>query len=236
MMDKFFLPGTDKQLKLLLSHFDVNGKDVLVIGAGCESIAKIIKDNNANTVVIIVEDNDSLLTSRLLLANVKSISVRMMEFDNTDFASQKFDLVYAQASISNSKRNKILREIKRILKPDGFLCVGESVSLKKSIPQFVKDIWKFSGIVPLGVDEAEKFYRENNFKVFNEFDLSSTLKEFYQSGKEFLKGGTELLTDKEKSYYKKVLNQISHESNVYLKLGGYEYIGFRMFLLKKGKE
>ena len=236
MIDKFFLPGTDKQLKLLLSHFDVNEKDVLIIGAGSESIAKIIKDNNANSVIVLVEDSDSLLTSRLLLANVKSIGVRMMEFDNTDFLDQKFDLVYAQASISNSKRNKIIKEIKRILKPDGFLCVGENISLKKSIPKFVKDIWESSGIAPLDVDEAEKFYKEKNFKVFNEFDLSFTLKEFYQSGKEFLEREMALLSEKEKSYYKKVLNQISHESNVYLKLGGNEYIGFRMFLLKKGKE
>ncbi len=231
-----FLPGTDKQLKLLLSHYDVKGKDVLVMGTGSESIAKSILDNNANSVMVIVEDNDSLLASRLILAPVHNINVRMMEFDNTDFITPKFDLVYAQASISNSRRNKIIKEIKKILKPEGFLCVGESISMKRDAPVFVKDIWDSAGIVPLQIDEAEKYYKDRKFKVFNEFDLTSTLKEFYLAGKDLKEEGEMSLSENEKSYYKKLLKQISHESNAYLKLGGDEYMGFRMFILKKGHE
>ena len=41
------------------------------------------------------------------------------------------------------------------------------------------------------------------------------------------------LTDKEKSFYKKLLSKISHESNAYLKLGADRYIGFKMLILKK---
>lgn len=236
MNNQIFLPGTGKQLELLLSHFDVSGKDVLIVGAGSEAIAKSIKGNGAESVIIIVEDNDSLFSSRLILSGGKSVSVRMMEFDNTDFIGEKFDLIYAQASISNSRRNKIVKEIKRILKPDGLLCVGENVSLKKDVPQFVKDIWNNSGIVPLFAEDAGKYYRDKSFIVNNEFDLTSTLKEFYQTGRRLLDENAGSLAENEKSYYKKIMKQISHESNAYLKLGGDAYMSFRMFLLKKGKE
>ena len=47
----------------------------------------------------------------------------MMDFDNTDFNAEEFDLVYAQASISLLNRNKIVKEIKRILETRwNFVC------------------------------------------------------------------------------------------------------------------
>ena len=50
-----------------------------------------------------------------------------------------------------------------------------------------------------------------------------------------LKNTKEDLPENEKSYYKKLLNQISHESNVYLKLGGDKYLGFYALILQKGE-
>ena len=236
MNNKIFLPGTDKQLKMLLSHLDITGMTVLVIGTGSEEIAALLKEKGADSVIIIVEDNDSLLYSRLILSRAQGIQVRMMEFDNTDFLSPKFDLVYAQASISNKRRNKIVKEIKRILKPEGYLCVGENINISSPVPAFVQDIWDTSSIIPLTLEDADKYYRERNFKVYNEFDLSSTLNEFYKMGKYLLEDNVDSFTDNEKSYYKKILKQINHESNIYLKLGGDAYMGFRMFILRKGKE
>jgi hypothetical protein len=49
-----------------------------------------------------------------------------------------------------------------------------------------------------------------------------------------LKQAIETLTEKEKSYYKKLLNKISHESNAYLKLGADKYIGYKLLILKLG--
>jgi DNA-directed RNA polymerase subunit N (RpoN/RPB10) len=47
-----------------------------------------------------------------------------------------------------------------------------------------------------------------------------------------LKANINNLSGQEKSYYKKLLNKISHESNAYLKLGADKYIGFKMLILK----
>ncbi len=234
MNTKFFLPGTDQQQKILLSNIDVKGFTILVIGSGSEEIAERFISENASKITLITDDDNSLFKARLQLSNVREINIKLMEFDNTDFANSYFDLIYAQASISNKKRAKIINEVKRILKPGGYFCVGENVSLTKSPPQFVDDVWKSSNIFPLFADELKKYYEEKGFKVIHEHDLSKTLTDFYTQSSILLKEKADILSDQEKSFYKKMLKQISHESNVYLKLGGNAHIGFKTLILKKG--
>ena len=82
-------------------------------------------------------------------------------------------------------------------------------------------------------DELEKYYLNKNFSLVYEQDLSYTLKDFYLYGINQLKDKIHSLSENEKSYYKKVLNKISHEANAYLKLGGNKHMGFKMLILKK---
>jgi ubiquinone/menaquinone biosynthesis C-methylase UbiE len=231
--DKIFLPGTDKQLKIFLKTIDLKEKNALVIGSGCEEIAKIIAEASSSPVNMIVEDHNSLLNARLALSGPPIISVKLMDFESTDFKNESFDITYAQASISNLRRNKIIKEIKRILKPSGVFCVGENVNLRKEIPSFVKDIWESANISPLFIDDLNKYYQERNLKILFEEDLSDTLKDFYSLSAELLKEKTGSLTEQEKSYHKKLLKKISHESNAYIKLGGDKFMGFKMLIMEK---
>lgn len=227
-----FLPGGFKQFRILKSKFIISGKSVLVIGAGSEKIAEKIIDSGASSVKMIVNDFESLINSRLNLSKESEIVLEMMEYDNTDFSDNVYDLVYAQGSISSANRSKIIKEIKRILKADGVLCVGEMTSLRKEYPVFIKDIFESSEIVPLSNESCSTFYTQRNFSVILEQDLSSSLKSFYENAASSLEKSIEKFTDIEKSYYKKLLNKISHESNAYLKLGADKYIGFKMLILK----
>ncbi len=227
-----FLPAGFKQFRILKSKFIISGKNVLVIGAGSEKIAEKMIDSGAVSVKMIVNDFDSLMNARLNLSKESIIVLEMMEYDNTDFGDKEVDLVYAQGSISSSNRSKIIREIKRILKADGVLCVGEITSLKNEYPVFIKDIFESSEIHPLQNDSCSTYYTDRNFSVLHEQDLSSSLKSFYENASSSLETSIEKLTDTEKSYYKKLLNKISHESNAYLKLGANKYIGFKMLILK----
>jgi oligoribonuclease NrnB/cAMP/cGMP phosphodiesterase (DHH superfamily) len=111
--------------------------------------------------------------------------------------------------------------------------VSEITALTKQYPQFVKDIFESSDILPLNHNECAKYYEERNFSVLYEDDLSSSLKNYYENAANQLKETIETLTEKEKSYYKKLLNKISHESNAYLKLGADKFIGLKMLILKK---
>ena len=177
MNENYFLPGTGKQLDFLIENLDVKGLSILIMGNGCEEISQKLLAKGALKVIIIVEDNDSLLSSRLLLSS-SGISVRLMDFDNTDFRGSEFDIVYAQASVSSKKRNKITKEVYRILKEGGFYCVGEVTSLTKTPPKFITDLWQNSGVSPLHLEEQEQFYTGKNFNLVKSEDLSYTLKDF----------------------------------------------------------
>jgi hypothetical protein len=77
------------------------------------------------------------------------------------------------------------------------------------------------------------YYNAKHFNVVNVSDLSSKLKEFYATSKKLLNEKIDYLTEQEKIYYKKLLKRISHESNVYLNLGGNDYMGFSSIMLRK---
>jgi SAM-dependent methyltransferase len=228
-----FLPGGFKQFRILKTKYVLNDKNVLVFGSGSEKIAEKMIETGATSATMIVNDYDSLINARLNLIKDSKVLVKMMDFDNTDFDTEVFDLVYAQASISLLNRNKIIKEIKRILKPEATLCVGEITALTNDFPPFVKNIFDASDILALVNDQCGTYYTERNFTVLYEEDLSSSLQSFYEHTAQELDDKIYKLTDKEKSYYKKLLNKISHESNAYLKLGADRYIGFKMLILKK---
>lgn len=228
-----FLPGGFKQFRILKSKYILDEKNVLIIGSGSEKIAEKMIESGTASVKIIVNDYDSLINSRLNLNKESNISVKMMDFDNTDFMLEEFDLIYAQASVSLTNRNKIVKEIKRILKPGAVFCVGEITTLARDYPPFVKNIFEASDILPLLNESCKSYYEERKFSVLYEEDLTTSLQSFYENTFGELEKNIKDLTDKEKSYYKKLLNKISHESNAYLKLGADKFIGFRMLILKK---
>ena len=229
------LPGLGEQLEFFKKNITTKPKSILVIGSSSEIPAvELSKSFNAN-VQIIVEDYESLLSSKVILNNISNVEVKMMNYESTDFSNGQFDLIYAQASISLINRNKIVKEIKRILKTNGYLCVGEITVFEKEVPRFVTDIFDSTNQLPLYVNDLDKYYLDRKFKIHGKKNLTQTLKGFYSESAAMLKNTKEDLPENEKSYYKKLLNQISHESNVYLKLGGDKYLGFYALILQKGE-
>jgi SAM-dependent methyltransferase len=227
------LPGLNKQFNFLKNNLKISPESVLVIGSGSEAASSLITNQYSCKLDLIVQDYESLINSKMILSNDANINVSLMDYEVTDFASESFDLIYAQASISLINRNKIIKELKRILKPERYICIGEIVSLKKEIPLFVKDIFDAAGLLPLFVEEIEKYYSERKLALISQQDFSNTLAEYYTQYSKQLNNTKYDLTDSEKSYYKKLLNKISHESNAYLKLGGDKFVGFVSLFLQK---
>jgi sarcosine/dimethylglycine N-methyltransferase len=228
------LPGLNRQVRFLIQK--LNGKslpNVLVIGSFSELVANKIVNKFGSNVEIIVEDYESLINSKYKIRNSPNINVKMMSYDSTDYPIGHFDLVYAQASISLTKRNKIIKEIKRILKPGGYFCVGEIVSLEKNVPRFVQDIYDNSDLLPLFSNDLEKYYAERKFSIIAKENLSSTLRDYFSVSIENYNNIADKLESGEKSFYKKVINKIKHESNAYLKLGADKYIGLIAMIMTK---
>lgn len=225
-IEQIHLPGSDSQLRYTLGNVEIKEKKVLIVGSGSEVIAKEFLQSGAQVVELIVEDYDSLLNSKLVLDKIDAINPKMMEFEITDFNQDTFDIIYAQASISGGQRNKIIKELKRILKNEGLLIVGEIVILEKPVPQFVQDLFDDSDLEPLFVDEIKDYYKQRNFEIRDILDYSKTLKDYYSANLKKLSASVKELTDNEKSYHKKLLNQISHQSKAYLRQGADKFIGF----------
>jgi ubiquinone/menaquinone biosynthesis C-methylase UbiE len=155
-----------------------------------------------------------------------------MDFEITDYTNSRFDIVYSQGGIPDSRRNKIIKEIKRILKPEGIFCAGEMILFNNEVPQFIENIFESSDLSLFTAHELNKYYIERKFEIVEQLDLSSTLKNYYNTLKTNLEKKIFELEEREKSYYKKLLNRISHEANVYLNQGGDKHIGFQTLILK----
>jgi ubiquinone/menaquinone biosynthesis C-methylase UbiE len=200
----------------------------LILGPGCESIAVRFLEHFGE-VIIIVNDYDWLMQSKMKLKDQEQIKIKMMDYAHTDFEQDYFDLIYAQGSISVPDRKEILKEIKRILKTDGVFCTGEIVSLKEPVPAFVKDIWERSGLEPLSSSDIINYFTGKGFMIIREQDLSHTLKDFYQN----IRNTFANTSKKEKEENKKFYSEIKHESDVFLKLGGDKYMGFTSLIMRK---
>jgi ubiquinone/menaquinone biosynthesis C-methylase UbiE len=225
--DQLLLPGGNKQFEHFLSKKFPAGENALVIGSGCEKFASELLLSYKN-VAIIVNDYDSLLHSKLLV-NDNIFKVRMMDYSHTDFNSEFFDFVYAQASLSIPNKKNIVKELRRILKNDGILCTGEIISLKQPVPAFVKDIWEQGGLEPPASSEIQNYFTGKGFEIISEEDLSFTLRDFYEKIRyKVSKTGKE-----DKMLNKKLFTRMKHEANVYLKLGGDKYIGFKSLIMRK---
>jgi ubiquinone/menaquinone biosynthesis C-methylase UbiE len=175
---QILLPGLAKQIEFLENNLDFHPESILVIGSSSEIPAIELASIYNSKIELIVEEYESLLNSKLILKNNESVNLKMMSFETTDYRDGEFDLIYAQASISLVNRNKIVKEIKRILKPGGYFCTGEVVLLTKEPPRFIHDIFEASSMLPLYYENVDKYYGERKFSLIASENLTSTLKEF----------------------------------------------------------
>lgn len=222
---KILLPGLDKQLFFLKNNLNNKPTSILVVGSSSELIALKLAEIYKCNVELIVEEYESLLVSKMIIGDSQNVFPKLMNFDATDFNDNQFDLIYAQASIT-SNRSKIIKEFKRILNQTGFLCVGEIVKLSANPPKFIIDVFNSSNLSPLEKEKFISYFEEKNFKLISSDDISFTLREYYINVIKELETSERKLSAQEKSYFKKLINRINHESNVYLKLGGKKHIGF----------
>ncbi len=227
------LPGGAKQLKQLKENAEYNFDKILVAGESSEQLAKMLAEDNDCVVDLIVEDYNALLEAKLTLDGFEKVIPKIMEFERTDFQGDTFDLIFAQASFSRENRKNIIKEMKRILKPGGVLSVGEIALKTKSPPQMINDLLMWAGIEPLAVNEIEKYYAERGFEILKSEVFENELKNYYEKIHKIFEQRKDDLSENEKSFYKKLINRIRHEANVFLKFGGEKFLTFYSFVAKK---
>ena len=230
---KILLPGSDQQVKRLLDSVDVKDKSILILGSESVPVAFVLKEAGASRIEIIAEDYDSFINSSLLLDESSGLTIKIMDFANTDFKKESFDIIYAQGSLSSYERKEVVKELKGLLKTKGILCNGEMVKLEDNVPTYIDDIFESSGIDPLTVSKLKKYFTDRQFNILLKENLSYTLKDYYSSSLENLGNAIDDLSEREKSYYKKLIKQIKHEAGTYLKHGADKFIGFYLLIMEK---
>ena len=93
--DSILLPGLDQQIYFLRQNLDLSNFNILIVGSGSAMIAKSLINNN-NRVGLIVDDYESMITTNFELKDHKNILLRLMDYENTDFTDDEFDIIYAQ--------------------------------------------------------------------------------------------------------------------------------------------
>ncbi len=232
-MKKIFLPGLNSQLNYVTETINLTDKKILVLGTFSELIALKFSELSNTKVELIVPDFDSLIGSKLLLEGNLEVKCRIMDYAQTDFDKETFDFIYAQASISTGNRRKILKELKRIIKPEGVLVIGEIFSKDKELPVFMKNALDNSDLHPIFEDQIIKFYEEIGFEVTHQENHDKLLMDYYFECKRQLNQSKDKLNDNEQSYYKKILNRISHESNLFIKFNAVKHIGFKILEIRR---
>lgn len=232
-MNKPLLPGTEFQYRRLKNSPVEQNIPILFIGAGNEFFADKFSKKFKVDAELIVEDYETLISAKLLLQENSAVTTRIMDFARTDFDDKQFKCVYAQASVSNPDRNKIIKEIKRILQPEGFLIVGEIVKIRKDIPAYVNDILTSSQLSLLDSEEITSYYEQRNFTVIEECEEKRGLDEYYELCSVIMKNNVNLMDEDELKYNKKLIKKARHETDAYLKLGLDKFISFKILVLQK---
>ncbi len=229
---KILLPGGGVPLKFLSKSISESPKHILVVGGMSEIISKRLHSKYKVNIEQIVEDYESLLNANLILDYEENVIVKLMDFERTDYESDYFDMIYSQGSISGFNRKKVVKELKRILKPGGILAIAEIVKTKETLPGVMNDLLDAAGLNPILETEVENYYEERNFKIIATKFLPDAMKDYYNAIQNIFGDVEEELSDSEKSYYKKIIHRISHEGNVFLKYGGDRYISLKVLIME----
>lgn len=227
------LPGREDQLNFLLRNMPVAGKKVLLIGSGAEKIAMKLAEENCESILILTDNEELLVNTRMIVTGQEKIKVKYSSFAGIDSPDGSFDIVYAQGTISNMDRKKILKEVYRVLGHEGFFVVGEMTSLKGDIPAFLRSVFAANGMEIVSAESLEMFYKGEGFKLKSMKVLDNSLKEYYKDIERVFNRKLSNMTKQEQQENKELITKTKHEINVFLKLGGLKYIGFSAFILLK---
>jgi len=228
MMKKLLLPGLDEQINFLVKEIDLKSKTILVVGDGNVLPAVELSKLTDKQVTLIVEESENLIQSGFQAIG-KNVNIKLMSFTNTDFNNEQFDLIYSQAGISTFNRTKILKELFRILRNDGLLCISEIVSITDKLPRFISDIYDKVNINPIFINSVKDYYKNFGLDTYNIKNLSKSLTAFYKEADKYLEKGK---ADKD-SYNE--IKRYKHEARAFVQMGADKYVGLYAYMIRKSK-
>jgi len=173
-----YFPADKKPFDFLIDFSSLVNKDVLEIGVGSGSHAQLLAENAKSFIGIDITDYAvNSAKKRFEIFNLPGKIIKM-DAETLDFKDNSFDFVWSWGVIHHSSNTeKILKEIKRVLRPG-----GEAV-----IMVYHKGWWNyyFMGIVK-GVISGELFKTKSLHKTVQFFTDGAIARYYTISGWRFL--------------------------------------------------
>jgi ubiquinone/menaquinone biosynthesis C-methylase UbiE len=170
------VPSTSEYSEKLLDYLLPN-KVVLDIGCGYGRLSLIIKEKGCR--VYGIDINKNAIKEAKNNPNLESVKFSVQDAKRTNFSNNFFDVVVSQAVLAcmdKKERRKVLKEVYRILKPEGILSISEFGMKSADKLRYEKDalITKEYGTVIVGSNRNAQKFRTHNF---NKAELKLLLKE-----------------------------------------------------------
>ena len=122
-----------------INHLITEGSTVLEIGSGFGQWSKFILDTGAKVIASDISPK-SLEILHNKYNDYKTLKVKQMSMDNITFPDNYFDHIISAGSLSYAENKKVINEIHRVLKPNGyFICID---SLNNNPIYFINRLFK----------------------------------------------------------------------------------------------
>lgn len=228
-----FLPGGDSPVKFFLKEFPERDCSLLILGNGFPQLVPFFVDAGFSSVKAASDDNTEVFEYKANTPKEKQIPSLCVDYASLDYKDESFDHVFCQATLTLSGRNKLIKQIRRVLKPGGHLTTSEILCNKKPAPTFLNDIWAESGQDPLYTDEFEPYYTSRGFIIKSSADFTNDLDEFYIKSYKLLESSLKSLPADKRVQFRKDFVQEKHEITSLVKGGALKYMNLKTMILQK---
>lgn len=228
-----FLPGGSAPIRFFLNEVQPHEGSLLILGNGFTEIVPHFLNTGFSPIHAASDDNTEIFGFKANTPKDQQVPALYVEYTSLDHKTESFDFVFCQATLTLGVRNKLVKEIKRVLKPGGHLITTEILCNKKPAPTFLNDIWADSGQDPLFTDDFEPYYTSRNFEVVKTADFTDELDEFYIKSFKMLESNLKSVSAEQRQKIRKEFAGEKHEITSLVKGGALKYMNLKTMILKK---
>lgn len=212
---------------------DLSKTTLLILGSGFTMLLPLFEKVGFGSIHAACDDNEEIFGYKANTPKEKQVPVLFVDYASLDHKPESFDFVFCQATLASGYRNKLIKEIKRILKPGGLLITSEVICAKKPAPTFLNDILSGSGQDPLYSDEFESYYTSRKFELLNSADFTDELDEFYITWYKKLENSLKSASSEKRQEIRKEFAGEKHEITTMVKGGALKFLEFKTRILRK---
>jgi len=148
----YLSPGGASEIDLILNDKSLKNKKILDIGCGCGSAAfHFIKNYSPNYVLGVDVEEMVIKRANALKSNLiekKKVDFKVIQPGELPFDDLSFDVIFSKDTFLHIlDKERLVEDLYRVLKPGGFLCVGDWMRIDDNAPsKLMQEYIKLEGL------------------------------------------------------------------------------------------